>query len=628
MTVHSAEHPNYLEAATLERVSFWTSLPATGELSTPGKSLIRETDADIRQNRLESALDAALALNAVEPGYIPGFIRTAELLVATRRRDHARALLRTISQREELLGSTEFEVELSRIRIHLSPDVDVTAAFAYRLLDHSTGGQAVPYVPAAINQLMSEDRFSDGVALASTWVEREPSSPLALCYLVRAHLQSGNGTAALKTIRHFRDEFDADRVWPENLVVSALASIASSNIDPKWMAAGPVCQGLRSKQLDYTHVTELLEFLGPVVDSPHRALLFAGLLATNANEHVEAQGIFQTTPAETPVETYLRNVGIERAAAASDDTRARFTALEEIWESLADPRVAALAENGEIFDPPANRKYVGVAIAQLLQESEAYADALTFLENVIRTGNTDAEVLRLQAELMGQSGSRDDALATLDALATRQENERKYADAVETLDAMIRLVPGNIRLRAQVVDNCLKIGRLEQAIEQLVMQGRLLHKAGRLIDAEQPIHRAIEIATMTDEWDQVSKLHRLLISFAPDETRPRHSAVATCVQYGRTSEALDQLRQIVRIARKHDDMDEAIGASHQMLALDPNDPGTYHQLGELLVSIREYNQADRVYRRLATLVPDDHAVKAKRSAIAALTRARQNPGNQ
>lgn len=627
MTARAAEHPNYTGAATLERVAFWTPLPASGNLTSAGQQLVRESDANIKQCRLESALDASLELNAIEPEYIPGFVRTSELLIATRRRDHASRMLTSIVKREATVDSDDFELQLSKLQFHLKPDVDIATAFAYQMLDQSSKRQTVPYVPAAIEQLISAGRVEESAVLATLWVEREPQSPLALSYLVRVHLRNGDSGSALQTIRHFRDEYDADKIWPENIAVSALVAIASDDIEPKWMAAGPVCQGLREGKLDYAHVTEILEFLAPAVAAPQRALLYAGVLAINSGDFDEAQAIFQTTPAESPVESYIRNVGLERASAASDDQRSRSAALHEIWSGLSDAQVGSLADSGQLFSPPANRSTVGLEIARSLQRDEAYADALKFLNQVISSGNRNADILRLQAELMGQSGSRNDALSTLESLAREQEEARKYADAIETLESMIRLVPGNIRLRARVVENCLKIGRFDQAIDQLVMQGRLFHRAGRLTDAEPPIHRAIEISTMTNDWEKVNKLHRLLISFAPEETRLRHAAVATYVQYGHTSEAMDQLREIVRIARKHNDMDEAIAASHQMLALDPNDPATYHQLGELLVSIQEYNQADRVYRRLGNLVPDDQAVKAKRSAIAALTRARQPSSN-
>jgi Flp pilus assembly protein TadD len=71
-----------------------------------------------------------------------------------------------------------------------------------------------------------------------------------------------------------------------------------------------------------------------------------------------------------------------------------------------------------------------------------------------------------------------------------------------------------------------------------------------------------------------------------------------------------------------EDPDEAIAALHQMLALAPNEPFAFHRLGELLASIDEFGQAERVYRRLASLVPDDPAVRARRSALVAMARPR------
>jgi tetratricopeptide (TPR) repeat protein len=627
MTAGSNERPGYNEAASLDRVSFWTPLPGSSELSRSGRRLVQESDSNIRNDQLESALDACLALNAEEPDFAPGFIRTIELLLATQRRDHARQLLESARQRENVLERTDYDHELTRVQTHLTADVDLLTTFAQRLLSNGNRAQLTPFLPAAVSGLISADRVDESIELASSWVNVAPRSSLALASLVRAQLSARDGQAALSTIRRFRDEFDADRTWPENIVVSALTAIASPDMEPKWMAAGPVCAGLRNKALDYGHVTDLLEYLVPSFESPQRALLFAGLTAVNAGDLSDAEAIFQTTPAETPVESYLRNVGLERSVRPGDDQSARFAALKEIWRSLSDPQVAAIAESSEIFDPPATRETIGIAIAGILQENESYADALRFLDEVIQHVGSSAELVRLKAELMGKAGSSDDALAALEQLVQQQETQRKYADAVETLESMVKLVPGNVRLRQRIVENCLKIGKFNQAIDQLVLQGRLLHKVGKVSEAETPVHRAIEIATMTSEWDTVKKLHRLLISFDPDDTRLRHSAVTTYVQHGHTSEALDQLREIVRIARKHNDLDEGIAASHQMLALDPNDPATYHQLGELLVSIQEYNQADRVYRRLATLVPDDHAVKAKRSAIAALTRSRQHSSN-
>ncbi|MEX2425884.1 MAG: tetratricopeptide repeat protein [Thermomicrobiaceae bacterium] len=626
MSKSTGTRPEFTGAAVLDRVAFWNPLPSTSNLSPAARALLREADANLNSDQLESALDATFGLNAIEPDYVPGFIRAAEILIATNRRDHARRLLRSIKLQQDFHDSDSYDLELSKLQTHVDPDPDRALALAKHILEKGEAGLATPYIPSAIDRLSEAGRLEEAAQLAAQWVDLNSSSPLSISYLVRLQLTAGGSSDALKSIRRFRDAYDADAVWPENIVVSALIAIASDDLEPKWMAAGPVCQGLRTGRLDYKHTIELLEFLGSSIDSQQRALLFAGLLALNANDLDEARAIFQTTSAESPTEMYLRNVALERVTRATDSQTARYETLREVWESLRDPQVAALAETGELFDPPATRNRIGIAIARILQEEKSYAESLRFIDELVASGSeeqADAEVIRLQAEILGQSGSRNDALRHLENLVQRQEKSHKYADAVQTLDSMIRLIPGNIHLRARYVDNCLKIGKFEPAIDQLVMQARLLQKAGKLGDAEPPIHRAIEVATMTNNWEQVSKLHRLLISFAPEETRLRHAAVTTYVQYGRTSEAMHQLREIVRIARKQNDLDEAIAASHQMLALDPNDPATYHQLGELLISIQEYGQADRVYRRLGTLAPDDTTVKAKRSAIAALTRSRQ-----
>jgi tetratricopeptide (TPR) repeat protein len=624
MAARADNRPSILGVASLDNVSFWIPLPGASDLPDAAQRLVRVAEADIHSRRFESALDATLAVNANAPDFLPGFIRAAELLIATRRRDRAKTLIESIERHEQVFDRDEFELAISRVKVHLGTETDHAYALAHRLLGASTRQAIFPYVPAAVEQLIADQRFEDAAELADTWVSHEPASRLALMYRVRANLLNGKSQEAFKTIRRFRDEYEADRIWPENIVVSALVAVASDQSDPKWVAAGPVCQGIRDGTVDYDQVTEILEFLVPSVSVQSRALIFAGLLAMNAGDKEEAQAIFQTTPAESSVDVFLRSVGLERTEPSTGDQRNRFRTLRDIWKSLSEPGVAELAANSGIFDPPASRTKVGVEIARILSDNESFPEALRLLTELIKAGTNDAEVFRLQAEIMGRSGSQDDALEAFQFLADHQEQQRKYADAIETLESMIELAPENMKLRSRIVDNCLKIGRFEMAIDHLITQGKLFHNAGRLPEAEVPIYRAIEIATMVNDWQQVDRLHRLLISFAPEETRLRHSAVTTYVQHGRTSEALEQLKEIVDIASKQKEFDEAIAASHQMLALAPEEPAAYHQLGELLISIQEYSQAERVYRRLANLLPDDKAVRAKRSAIAALIKARNS----
>ncbi|MEX2314787.1 MAG: tetratricopeptide repeat protein, partial [Thermomicrobiales bacterium] len=90
------------------------------------------------------------------------------------------------------------------------------------------------------------------------------------------------------------------------------------------------------------------------------------------------------------------------------------------------------------------------------------------------------------------------------------------------------------------------------------------------------------------------------------------------IMTGAVDKATEQLREIVRIAIVALDPDEAVAALHQIIGLAPAEASAYHKLGEVLTSLGEYAQAERVYRRLAAFTPDDPVLAAKQSALSAL----------
>ncbi|MEZ4573083.1 MAG: tetratricopeptide repeat protein [Thermomicrobiales bacterium] len=104
----------------------------------------------------------------------------------------------------------------------------------------------------------------------------------------------------------------------------------------------------------------------------------------------------------------------------------------------------------------------------------------------------------------------------------------------------------------------------------------------------------------------------------PDNVLVRHAAVAFYLQTGAVDRATEHLREVVRIALSEQDPDEAVAALHQIIGLDPNNFDSYHKLGEVLTAMGEYKQAERVYRRLAEIAPNDPVLQAKQSALAVL----------
>ena len=88
------------------------------------------------------------------------------------------------------------------------------------------------------------------------------------------------------------------------------------------------------------------------------------------------------------------------------------------------------------------------------------------------------------------------ALRQLEQLLNEQERQRNDVGAARTLESMIRLAPGNLSLRNRLVEAYLRRGRIDEAIDQLIIQGRIFQQARRIRDAFVPMRRGVEIATM------------------------------------------------------------------------------------------------------------------------------------
>jgi tetratricopeptide (TPR) repeat protein len=57
---------------------------------------------------------------------------------------------------------------------------------------------------------------------------------------------------------------------------------------------------------------------------------------------------------------------------------------------------------------------------------------------------------------------------------------------------------------------------------------------------------------------------------------------------------------------------------HQVIGLTPDDTTAYYQLADLLASMGEYRQAEKVYRRLVLMNADDAIAQAKATSMASL----------
>jgi tetratricopeptide (TPR) repeat protein len=217
-----------------------------------------------------------------------------------------------------------------------------------------------------------------------------------------------------------------------------------------------------------------------------------------------------------------------------------------------------------------------------------------------------------------ETGNAREAVRELRYIAQEHEKTGNLSAMVQAMRQISQAVPANVEMKAKLIEGYLRRGVLDEAIVELDLIGELYRDRNRTADAVAAFTRAAEIASATGAFARGNALFQKAVEANPDDVPVRHAAVAFYLQTGSIGQAAAQLREVVRIALVTEDRDEAVAALHQIIALAPQDSDAYHQLGEVLTSLGEYTQAERVYRRLATFSPHDLVLEAKQSALAVL----------
>lgn len=203
-------------------------------------------------------------------------------------------------------------------------------------------------------------------------------------------------------------------------------------------------------------------------------------------------------------------------------------------------------------------------------------------------------------------------------IAERYEQAGNIERMVEAMRHISAAVPNNVEMKAKLIEGYIQRGVPEDAMRELRLLGELHLNRGRNAEAARAFTRGAEIASTTGSYQRAMDLFERAVAADPENVSVRHAAVAHFIMTGSVDKATEQLREIVRIAIVALDPDEAVAALHQIIGLAPTEPSAYHKLGEVLTSLGEYAQAERVYRRLAGFTPDDPVLAAKQSALSAL----------
>lgn len=592
---------------------FTAPLPDTDKHPPGIQRLVRAAEQYYAQDRIYSSLDLTQVLCAEQPDYPAAFVRLAELQISLGMIDQAQDLYATLKHYYDVINEpAPWLVE--SLRISLNPgDTSALIGYAMTLLQAGEARALDPFVPEAIARAVDMN-VDAAIEMSEAYIDLMPDNAEAQALHLQILALSGDKPRFVEASRRLADEYELFELQAMRLAAEILAE------DDAWIPqAERVATAIRKSP-------ELLEPALDCLNIVEGDLANGRVQLANALLHLAVErwdDVLARTrdvdahEIESPVDRFclLLARAMSHEAIGTDEAR---SSMFEAAQAAYHPDVEPFARQTALFGRDAAPSEILNAIVDTGTDASTTAP-LEFL----RDANPDRLDIRMSlADAYLQARNVKDALRELRFVAEREERAGNIPGMIAAMRRISQAVPTNVEIKAKLIDGYMRRGILDEAVDEMDLIGDLYLQRNRVADAVATFTRAAEIASALGKFDRGNNLFDRAVLADPDNVPVRHAAVAYYLQTGSLEQATEQLREVVRIALDADDRDEAVAALHQIIALAPHDPGAYHRLGEVLTSLGEYTQAERVYRRLASFTPHDPVLEAKQSALAVLAAAR------
>ncbi len=605
--------------------------PLPGESSLPAeiRLLLSRSAEDFALGHYDAVNDDCHQVMALAQDYLPIHLRLAETYARQGRIVEATIKCERLIDLYARLGLESEALLVHRLLGSIDPTnlkARITMADLYFARPLGEGADLSEDVRALVEE--AERQGADDIALeyAEKLIRHSPDHPIAMRLTARLHLRAGNAHRALAHSQALlrRDRHDATAVAGANIALTLIENTVH------WPSLETLAANLRDR--DRAVRDECIDLYAVTIaglDPNRRANLqvAAGLLALTCGDPRRAVQFLEElrqanigTQAMKPAVRFSIAYGLKQAYGALNDGPSERQWLQHAAELMRDERVRTFIEGTRLFGEPISVGMLHVATAESLIRAGKLDNAIIVLEAAKADLPDDAAIRRRLAALYHEAGRLGQALDELDALSTAQLNVGRLDAMVETLHQMSALAGDNLTVKAHLVERYFKRGCPDEALLELDAIAAIHQAAGRPDDAAEALRQAADTAWMIGQHDRAFLLYDRVLALAPDNVTLRQAYINCLLQGGRQQDAADQQRMIARRFWDARRVQETIAALHQVIVLDPRDVESYSLLGEALASVGEYAQAERVYRRLVRLTPDDPIAKAKQTAMAMLAR--------
>lgn len=565
-----------------------------------------------------AAIDACMEVIRIDADYLPIHLRLGEIYERENRRDEALTKYQLLVDTYAARGEARNSIDVFYRLIELSPDTTTVRTRLAELLRTEgrtqEAAEQMTQVAGAYFRLGQTNKALEEYRRGVQWA---PSN---------AAIHSQYGLALLKLERYeaalieFRKALEIEQNNPVRVAhMNMTLALMGDQTEAVWQSLGTLLEQLKAQPEAQSNVQAEYRAALLIIDEPILHYIL-GIIQQQADQHQSALLEFEQAAQllEDAPDKQLPTVLVYQAAADSHIALGQADAArEQLQKSIgsAQPQAPAV-QSRYAFARPLSQGDIVRRMAEAYAATGDMDGAEQALQQAKQHLPYDRAIYTKLADIYFQQGRLSEALTQMHELATHYENRQDLDKAIDALESGVQLAPNNIVIGNRLARLYIRRGYLDKGVEHMLRVAELQRKAGHLKDAVTSLQQVAEIHATLGQQDEALRVYDKIVQIMPNDIETRQWLAIMHTLAFRTREAIAEKKQLVRIYLQQRDLEGATEELFTIIALDQHDVEAHTQLGDVLMRREEYEQALRIYSRLAKM-PDVDTDRVNALVVAA-----------
>ncbi len=592
------------ELAVAERPMFapFTTLTTAG-LPELAERYVLASEKYAEQGLTLAAIDACMEVIRIDVEYLPIHLRLGEIYERENRRDEALTKYQLLIDTYAARGEARNSIDVFYRLIDLSPDTTNVRTRLAELLRAEgrtqDAAEQIGQVAGSYFRLGQSNKALEEYRRGVQWAPNNVS------------LHSQYGMALLKLERYeaalseFRKALELEQNNPVHVAhMNMTLAMMGDQVEAVWQSLATLLEQLKTQPETQNNVQAEYRAALLIMDEPILHYIL-GIIQQLASQHQSALLEFEQAAQllEDDPDQNIPTVLVYQAAANSHIALGQADAArEQLQKSMGSSTPAARSvQSRYAFATPLSQGDIVRRMAEAYAATGDMEGAEQALQQAKQHLPYDRAIYTKLADIYFQQGRLSEALNQMDELASHYEKRQDLDKAIEALDVGVQLAPNNIPVGSRLARLYVRRGYLDKGVEHMVRVAELQRKAGQLKDAVASLQQVAEIYATLGQQDDARMIYDKIVQIMPNDIETRQWLAIMHTLAFRTNEAIAEKKQLVRIYLQQRDLEGATEELFTIIALDQNDVEAQSQLGDVLMRREEYEQALRIYGRLAKM---------------------------